>query len=70
MNRYPELTSNIQHLTSVLITEFDYELPPELIAQHPLASRDASRMLVVDRSTGQWKDLDFSSLPSYLGPGD
>jgi len=70
VNRDLALTSNIQHLTFVLITEFDYELPPELIAQHPLASRDASRMLVVDRSTGQLTDLDFSSLPSYLRPGD
>ena len=54
----------------MLITEFDYDLPPELIAQHPLASRDASRMLVLERSTGQWVDRDFSSLPLYLRPGD
>ena len=52
------------------IVEFDYLLPPELIAQEPLADRAASRMLVVDRATGQWHDRQFRDLPSYLRAGD
>lgn len=52
------------------ISDFDYELPEELIAQEPLAKRDASRMLVVDRSRQQWHDSDFLSLPEHLQPGD
>ena len=52
------------------ISEFDYELPEELIAQHPLSQRDASRMLVLDRQSGRWKDSEFASLPEYLRPQD
>lgn len=52
------------------ISEFDYELPDELIAQHPLAERDASRMLVVNRTAGTFSDDTFVSLPNYLGPRD
>jgi S-adenosylmethionine:tRNA ribosyltransferase-isomerase len=52
------------------ISDFHYELPDELIAQEPLARRDASRMLVVDRSRRQWLDSEFVSLPEHLQPGD
>ncbi len=54
----------------MLLSEFHYELPPELIAQEPLADRSASRMLVVDRATGALTDRTFRDLPEYLGPGD
>jgi S-adenosylmethionine:tRNA ribosyltransferase-isomerase len=54
----------------VLISDFDYELPEELIAQHPLPERDASRMLVVNRATGTFEDRNFTSLPGYLRAGD
>lgn len=54
----------------MLISEFDYELPEELIAQHPLARRDASRMLVVDRKTRGRRDGHFSEFPSELREGD
>jgi S-adenosylmethionine:tRNA ribosyltransferase-isomerase len=54
----------------VLLSEFDYHLPEELIAQEPLADRAASRMLVVDRKTGTWQDRSFCEFPSFLGPGD
>jgi S-adenosylmethionine:tRNA ribosyltransferase-isomerase len=54
----------------VLISDFDYELPEELIAQHPLPERDASRMLVVNRATGTFQDRNFTSLPGYLRAGD
>jgi S-adenosylmethionine:tRNA ribosyltransferase-isomerase len=52
------------------ISEFDYELPPELIAQHPLKERDAGRMLVVNRADGSWRDSAFAELPALLAPGD
>jgi S-adenosylmethionine:tRNA ribosyltransferase-isomerase len=53
-----------------LISEFDYELPEELIAQQPLAERDAARMLVLDRARGAWCDKVFSELPAELNAGD
>jgi S-adenosylmethionine:tRNA ribosyltransferase-isomerase len=52
------------------ISEFDYELPEELIAQQPLPQRDASRMLVVDREKKVWADTEFSSLPNYVREND
>lgn len=52
------------------ISEFDYELPPELIAQEPLAERDRSRMLVVNRGEGSWQDRSFTDIPDFLRAGD
>ncbi len=52
------------------ISDFDYELPEELIAQHPLPERDGSRMLVVDREHQTLGDEQFVSLPKYLRAGD
>ena len=49
---------------------FDYNLPPERIAQTPLAERDASRMLVLHRSTQTLEHRSFRDLLSYLRPGD
>jgi S-adenosylmethionine:tRNA ribosyltransferase-isomerase len=48
------------------LSEFDYELPPERISQRPLAERDASRMLLLDRATGSWDDRQFRELPELL----
>jgi len=48
------------------LSDLDYELPPESIAQRPLAERDASRMLLLDRSTGAWEDRQFRELPGLL----
>lgn len=50
--------------------DFDYELPAELIAQAPLAERDASRMLVLDRREQTWIDSSFKEFTRYLQPGD
>jgi S-adenosylmethionine:tRNA ribosyltransferase-isomerase len=52
------------------IADFDYALPPELIAQQPLADRDASRLLVLDRRSGAWRHHVFRDLPELLAPGD
>ena len=54
----------------MLVTEFDYHLPPELIAQRPLSERDASRMMVVDRAAGTFADRTFRELTQALQPGD
>ena len=51
-------------------SDFDYFLPPELIAQTPIEPRDASRLLVVDRATGALRHRRFGDLLEYLRPGD
>ena len=48
------------------LTDFDYHLPPERIAQSPLQKRDASRLLVVDRGTGTFRHTQFSEIGAYL----
>lgn len=52
------------------LSDFDYELPQELIAQVPLVERDASRLLVVNRTTGELIHSAVRSLPDWLEPGD
>ena len=54
----------------MLLRDFDYPLPAELIAQRPLRERDASRMLVVDRAAGAFQDRAFRDLPQLLSAGD
>jgi S-adenosylmethionine:tRNA ribosyltransferase-isomerase len=54
----------------MLLEEFDYQLPPELIAQRPLAIRDASRMMVLERDAETFRDQVFLDLPQVLEPGD
>ena len=51
-------------------TEFDYTLPPELIAQTPIEPRDASRLMVVHRSTGKVVHRTFHDILEFLRPGD
>ena len=50
--------------------DFWYDLPEELIAQTPLAQRDSSRLLVLDRQTGEIEHKHFYNLLDYLKPGD
>lgn len=52
------------------ITDFDYVLPPDRIAQEPLPARDASRLLVLHRDSGRWRHCLFRDLPELLSPGD
>ncbi|HKP38561.1 MAG TPA: tRNA preQ1(34) S-adenosylmethionine ribosyltransferase-isomerase QueA [Pyrinomonadaceae bacterium] len=54
----------------MLISDFDYDLPEELIAQQPLDKRDASRMLVLNRGRRTFQDSSFASLADYLRPED
>ena len=51
-------------------SDFNYDLPKELIAQTPLAQRDASRLLVLDRQTGAVTHRHFFDIKEYLRPGD
>ena len=50
--------------------EFDYYLPEERIAQTPLADRTASRLLLLDKTTGEYKDESFKNIKSFLKKGD
>ena len=52
------------------LDDFDYDLPAELIAQRPVAERDASRMMLLDRTNQSFDDRRFCELPRILGPGD
>ena len=60
----PDSTENL------LVSDFDFDLPEELIAQQPPAERGQSRMLMVDRITGALRDSHFTEFPSLLRPGD
>jgi S-adenosylmethionine:tRNA ribosyltransferase-isomerase len=53
-----------------LLSDFDYDLPAELIAQKPLEERDASRMLVLDRGAQTWADSSFKDFTQHLRPND
>ncbi len=55
---------------SFLLDDYDFVLPPERIAQHPVEPRDASRLLVIDRKTGSWEHRSFRDLPEFMGSRD
>ena len=52
------------------VKDFDYELPEELIAQDPLEDRSSSRLMVLDRETGEFEHKVFKDIIDYLNPGD
>ncbi|GAB4376897.1 MAG: tRNA preQ1(34) S-adenosylmethionine ribosyltransferase-isomerase QueA [Calditrichia bacterium] len=52
------------------LSDFDYELPEELIAQYPLKQRDACRLMVIDRTSGNIYHKKFPDIKNYLQPGD
>ena len=54
----------------MLVSEFDYDLPPELIAQYPAPQRSASRLLRLDTASGALRDLSFNDLPEFLDRDD
>ena len=55
---------------SLTLEDFDYELPHELIAQTPIKQRDTSRLLELDRQTGEMQDKHFYDIIDQLNPGD
>ena len=50
--------------------DFDFDLPEDLIAQHPLEKRDQSRLLVLDKQSGSIAHRHFDDILEYLRPGD
>lgn len=56
--------------SSMLVSDFDYALPDRLIAQEPSPRRDHSRLLVLDRASGTFRDRVFNDLPQLLAGGD
>lgn len=52
------------------VSDFDFDLPEELIAQHPLEKRDASRLMVLDKKTGSIEHRHFHDVMEYLNEGD
>ncbi len=52
------------------LSDFDYDLPPEFIAQHPLEQRDHSRLMVIDRKSGLVEHRHFYDIVAYINPGD
>ncbi len=56
--------------TTLKTADFYYDLPEELIAQHPLEQRDTSRMMVLDRASGEIQHRHFFDILEYLCPGD
>jgi len=63
-------SQNRASLPKLNTDEFDFELPQELIAQLPLAERDGSRLLVLDRGSGKRQHRQFQDLVHYLTPGE
>lgn len=60
----------VESKTHFKAADFDYDLPPERIAKHPLPDRGASRLLVVDRAAGTLSDRGVRDLPDLLASGD
>jgi S-adenosylmethionine:tRNA ribosyltransferase-isomerase len=54
----------------VLASEFDFDLPDDLIAQHPIEPRDRARLMVIDHRQGCWEHRTFAELPELLRPRD
>jgi S-adenosylmethionine:tRNA ribosyltransferase-isomerase len=54
----------------MLLKDFEYQLPPELIARYPASERDASRLMFLNRRTGMVGEDVFSNISDYLAPGD
>ena len=57
-------------MSGLRVADFDFDLPPELIAQQPPAERGMSRMLVMDRASGALRDASFTEFSSLLRPDD
>ena len=65
-----EVIVNQKPETELRTADFFYDLPAELIAQHPMEQRDTSRLMTLDKTTGEVGHRHFYDLPSFLRPGD
>ena len=65
-----ETIFNTKHTTALKTKDFFYELPEELIAQHPMEKRDNSRLMVIDRVSGKIEHKHFYNIIDYINPGD
>ncbi len=68
--RCPNYIVNEMPATDLKTADFYYDLPQELIAQHPIEPRDTSRLMVIDRATGDIRHRHFSDIVDYLNPED
>jgi len=68
----PDIPHSVLRIPHSLMraSDFDYQLPPELIAQHPLADRAASRLLILDRAAGAIRHARFPDLVDLVAPAD
>ena len=57
-------------MSNLLVSDFNFDLPEELIAQQPPAQRGSSRMMMLNRQTGEMQDASFPDFPGLLKPGD
>ena len=60
----------MEQITGLKTSDYYFDLPQELIAQDPLTDRTASRLLVMDRKTGEIEHRTFRDITEYLRPGD
>ncbi len=70
VRRFLQLSPRLALPQTMRTSDFDYDLPPESIAQTPAEPRDSSRLLVVQRATGQLEHRFFRDVGEYLRPGD
>jgi S-adenosylmethionine:tRNA ribosyltransferase-isomerase len=66
----PRTATRFSYNRPVLVSDFDFELPQKQIAQEPPAERGSSRMLLLSRSSGAWRDSVFQEFPDLLNAGD
>lgn len=64
------MIKNVLGQTELKTSDFGFDLPPELIAQHPTAERDGARLMVVHRESGEIEHKIFRDITDYLHPGD
>lgn len=69
LSSQPSNGQSVETYTSRM-SDFDYDLSQELIAQTPIEPRDASRLLIIERATGSFAHRHFSEIGDYLRPGD
>lgn len=67
---FPEVTHPLHYYRRVKISDFDYFLPPELIAQHPAPRREEARLMVVDRHSQSIRHSRFAALPQFISDQD